>query len=246
MRLKHVTKYAGRAGALAVPATALAATSLLATSLATTADASPYDARTAGAASAFGVSAAGLVNVPQTPQVSSLSGPGTKSLVELPPNPLVSLKVLHTSAEAAHSRASVVDLKVVQAALSAHLVTATCSGGVGSSHLVKASLAGRKLAVDATPNSAITVPVAGVGTASVVLNKQVRNADGSLTVTAIEVKLALAAGGSQTVDVSSATCSAASAAGGDASKPPASDPTSTPPGEAPAPTPVPSDLPVTG
>ena len=71
MRLKHVTKYAGRAGALAVPATALAATSLLATSLATTADASPYDARTAGAASAFGVSAAGLVNVPQTPQVSS-------------------------------------------------------------------------------------------------------------------------------------------------------------------------------
>jgi hypothetical protein len=245
VRLKYVTKYAGRAGALAVPATALAATSLVTTSLMTTAGASPSTARTPGLASAYGVSATGLVNVPQTPQVSSVTGPRTKSLVELPPNPLVTLKVLHTTAVTARSRASVVDLKVAQAALSAHLVTATCSSGQGASHLVKASLAGRRLAVDAAPNSTIAVPVQGVGTASVVLNKQVHNVDGSLTVTAVEVRLALATGQSQTIDVSSATCSAAAAP-----KPPAPTPTptptGTPPGQAPAPTPVPTDLPVTG
>jgi hypothetical protein len=241
VRLKHATKYAGRAGAVAVPATALVATALVTTSMMTTAGASPSTARTSGLSSAFGVSATGLVNVPQIPQVSSATGPRDKSLVELPPNPLVKLKVLHTSAATARSRASVVDLRIAQAALTAHLVTAKCSSGQGSSHLVKASLAGHRLAVDAAPNTALSVPIAGVGTASVTLNKQARNADGSLTVTAIEVKLALATGQAQAIDISSATCSAAQAP-----TPPTPTPTSTPPGQAPAPSPIPTDLPVTG
>ena len=57
MRLKHATKYAGRAGAVAVPATALVATALVTTSMMTTAGASPSTARTSGLSSAFGVSA---------------------------------------------------------------------------------------------------------------------------------------------------------------------------------------------
>jgi hypothetical protein len=241
VRLKQVSKYAGRAGSLAVPGAALVATSLVTMSMVTTVGATSYGAPVTTPASAYGVSATGLVNVPQTPRVSSLAGPRDTSLAELPPNPLVTLKVLHTSVATARSRASVVDLKVAEAALSARLVTASCSGGRGASHLVKASLAGRRLAVDAAPNSTLAVPVTGVGTVSVVLNKQVRNADGSLTETAVEVKLTLATGGSQTVDVSSATCSAATA-----SKPPTLAPTSTPPGQAPVSTPVPTDLPVTG
>jgi hypothetical protein len=231
VRLKHLTTYVAIAGALTAPVIIAANAS---------AD------TTGGVSSAYGVSATGLVNLPAIPTASSVSGPKDKSLVELPPNPLVKLKVLHTTATARGSRASVVDLKVAKAALSAHLITAKCVGGQGSSHLVKASLGGHKLAVDAAPNSAVNVPVQGLGAVSVVLNKQVHNPDGSLTVTAIEVKLGLVGGKGQAIDISSATC-----AGGDATPPntpgnPTTPPTTTPPGEAPAPTPVPSDLPVTG
>jgi hypothetical protein len=237
VRLMHLTKYAAIAGALATPL----------------AIAAPASATTGGGNAAFGISATGLVNIPQTPAVSSTTQPNDKSLVELPPNPLVQLKVLHVTAKPGHARAAVVDLKVPQAQLSAHLITARCEGGKGSSHLVKASLAGHRLAVDAAPNSTIAVPLQGLGTASVVLNKQVHNADGGLTVTAIEVSLSLGPGKAQTISVSSATCSGGSAGNpGDPGSPggptasPTPTPTPTPPGEAPAPTPVPGNLPVTG
>jgi hypothetical protein len=228
VRLKHLTTFVAIAGAVAVPA-----------AIAASASASPAG----GAASAFGVSATGLVNIPQTPAVSSLTGPAHKSLIELPPNPLVTLKALHTSATSGGSRASIVDLKVAKPALSAHLITSKCVGGTGSSHLVKASIAGHRLAADAAPNSTVAIPIQGLGAVSVVLNKQVHNADGSLTVTAIEVNVGLAGKG-QTIAISSATCAA-----GEVTPPKTPGPTpstSTPPGQAPVPTPVPSDLPVTG
>jgi hypothetical protein len=231
VRFKHLTTYVAIAGALTAPAI-----------ISATASASSAE----GVSSAFGVSATGLVNLPAIPAVSSVAGPKDKSLVELPPNPLVKLKVLHTSAASGHSRASVVDLKVAKAALSAHLITAKCVDGQGSSHLVKAALAGHRLAVDAAPNSTVAVPVQGLGTVSVVLNKQVNNPDGSLTVTAIEVKLDLVGGKAQAIDISSATCSGASATPPNVPGSPTPTPSTTPPGEAPAPTPVPSDLPVTG
>jgi hypothetical protein len=231
VRLKQLTTYVAIAGAFTAPVI-----------IAANASASS----TGGVSSAYGVSATGLVNLPAIPAASSVTGPRDKSLVELPPNPLVRLKALHTSARAGGSRASVVDLKVAKAALSAHLITAKCVGGEGSSHLVKASIGGHRLAVDAAPNSAVNVPVQGLGAVSVVLNKQVHNPDGSLTVTAIEVKLGLAGGKGQAIDISSATC-----ASGEATPPrtpgsPTPTPSTNPPGEAPAPTPVPSDLPVTG
>lgn len=235
MRLKNVTRYAAIAGALATPLAFVA----------------PASATTGGTGSAFGIAASGLVNVPPTPAVSSAARPHDKSLVQLPANPLVLLKVLHVTARSGHARASVVDLKVARAELSAHLITARCDAGQGSSHLVKASLAGHRLAVDAAPNSRISIPLQGLGTASVVLNKQVRNADGGLTVTALEVSLPLGPGKAQTIDVSSATCAAGSGSGGGSPTPsptPSSPGTTTPPsgGQAPAPTPVPGNLPVTG
>jgi hypothetical protein len=234
--VRSLTRYAAIAGALATPLAFMA----------------PASAATGGASAAYGIAATGLVNIPQTPSVSSAAQPNDKSLVELPPNPLVSLKVLHVSAAPGKARASVVDLKVAQAALSAHLITAKCVGGKGSSHLVKASLAGHKLAVDAAPNSTIAVPVTGLGTVSVVLNKQAHDAAGNLHVTAIEVNLPLGPSKAQTISISSATCSGDS--DGDPGGPPSSPaptPTATsnpttPPGEAPAPTPVPGDIPVTG
>ncbi|MEV0406379.1 hypothetical protein [Actinoallomurus sp. NPDC050550] len=203
---------------------------------------------TAGTGSAYGLAATGLVNIPQTPAVTATAD---KSLVSLPANPLIDVKVLHVTAKPAFARASVVDLRVAKAALTASLVTATCKGGRGVSHLADARLAGHRLAVDAAPNSALNVPVQGLGTVGVTLNKQVRNPDGSLTVTAIEVRLTDA----QTISVSSATCASS---GGTSTTPPGG-PTETPvptptapgtptspPSQAPKPTPVPSNLPVTG
>jgi hypothetical protein len=165
------------------------------------------------------------VAIPATPAVAATAD---KSLAELPANPLIDVKLLHVTARPDFARASVTDLRVAKAALTAHLITATCVNGAGISHLAGARLAGHALAVNAAPNSAITVPVQGLGTAAVTLNKQTRNADGSLTVTAIEVTLPVGPGRTQTLSVSSATCAGA------------------PTGTAPKPTPVPSNLPVTG
>lgn len=229
MRLMHLTKYAAIAGALAVPM----------------AFAAPASASSGGSGSAFGIGADGLVSIPHTPTVSSTTSPHDKSLVALPANPLVDLKLLHTTAHPGHARASVLDLKVARAELSAHLVTAECKNGKGSSRLVDASLGGRRLAVVARPNSSVSVPVQGLGTVSVVLNKQVREPGGGLTVTAIQVAVPLALGKSETISISSASCSGSGSQPGSPS--PTPSPTNpTPPGEAPTPTPVPSNLPVTG
>jgi hypothetical protein len=164
--------------------------------------------------------------------VSSADRPNTKSIASLPGNPLVHLSVVRVKAVAGHSEASVADLKVAKAAispkavLSAKLIAARCDDGAGSSRLVDVRLAGRGIQAGGSPNSRLTVPVEGLGDVQVTVNKQVRNADGTVTVTGLELAVR-ALGKSQVVDISSATCAGA-------------------PGEAPRPTPVPSDLPVTG
>ena len=185
-----------------------------------------------GASSAFGVSASGPVTIPQTPSVSSADRPNTKSIASLPGNPLVHLSVVRVKAVAGHSEASVADLKVAKASispkamLSAKLIAARCDDGEGASRLVDVRLAGRAIQAGGSPNSRLTVPVEGLGDVQVTVDKQVRNADGTVTVTGLELAVR-ALGKSQVVDISSATCAGA-------------------PGEAPRPTPVPSDLPVTG
>ncbi|GAB3989771.1 hypothetical protein GCM10029978_115770 [Actinoallomurus acanthiterrae] len=233
MRLTRLVASTAIAGALATP--------LVLTGTASAAT---------GTGSAYGLAATGLVAIPQTPAVTATAD---KSLVSLPANPLVDVKVLHTTAKPAYGRASVVDLEVAKAALTAHLVTATCKGGTGTSNLADARVGAHRLAAHAAPNSALNIPVQGVGTVGVTLNKQVRNPDGSLTVTAIEVRLTDA----QTISVSSATCS--DGGSGTPSQPPTPPPgqptgkpipgpshPTTPPGQAPKPTPVPGNLPVTG
>jgi len=188
------------------------------------------------ASSAFGISATGLVNLPPTPSVTSGSHPNAKSVTSLPGSPFVKASVLRTRAVPGHAEASVVDLHIAKAAispkavLSAKLITAKCDSGAGSSRLVDVRLAGRSIQVGASPNSRLSVPVQGIGAVQVTINKQVHNADGSVTITGLELAVHTL-GKSQTVDISSATCAGAAAQ---------------PPGQAPRPTPVPSDLPVTG
>jgi hypothetical protein len=237
---KHVIRYAAIAGVLAAPIAAAVPAS------ATT---------TGGTSSAYGLSAAGLLAVPQTPSVNSAAAPHVKSVFSLPGNPLVQLSVLKASATGGHSEASVVDLKVAQAAitktavLSAKVITSKCDNGAGSSKLVDVKLAGRAIQAGASPNSTVTVPVQGVGGVQVTINKQVHNPNGSLTVTGLQLAVQ-ALGKTQIIDIASATC----AAGHTSTPTPTSPPTdgsgtdnpSSPPAEAPTPTPVNSDLPVTG
>ncbi len=239
---KHLIKYAAITGVLAAP-------------LAAAAPASATTMHGGGTSSAYGISAAGLLSIPQTPSVNSMSHPNSKSLLSLPNNPLVQLSVLKAQAMGSHSEASVVDLKVLQAAilktsvLSAKVITSRCDNGAGSSKLVDVKLAGHTIQVGASPNSTITVPVQGLAGVRVTINKQVRNPNGSLTVTGLELAVQ-ALGKSQVIDIASATCAAGKSG---PTTPPSTPPgdgdtgnPGNPPGEAPAPTPVNSDLPVTG
>lgn len=238
---KHFIRYAAVAGALAAPLAAAA---------------TPASATTNGGSSAFGLSATGLLSIPQTPAVSSASAPHDKSLAKLPNNPLVQLSVLRARAMGNRSEASVVDLRIAQAAiskiavLSAKLITSKCVDGTGTSKLVDVKLAGRSIQAGASPNSAITVPVQGVGGVQVTINKQVRNPNGSLTVTGLELAVQ-ALGKAQVIDVASATCATNGKTPPTAPPSHPSDPSTpgtpqSPPAEAPTPTPVNSDLPVTG
>jgi hypothetical protein len=237
VRLQTLTKCAAVAGALALPF-ALAAPGASAT--------------TGGTGSAFAISATGPVAIPPTPAVaSSAQQPVRKSVAELPPNPLVQARLLNAAAWSGHGRASVADLKIAKLGLSAEAVTAKCENGNGISHLVKATLNGRTLKAAATPNTSVRVDVPQVGNATVTLNRHVRDKDGNLTITAIQVSATIA-GKTQTIDIASVTCGKGGGQPGQPGQPgEPSDPgtpssPATPPGEAPAPTPVPGDLPVTG
>ncbi|TDD63856.1 hypothetical protein E1293_42345, partial [Actinomadura darangshiensis] len=223
MRLQALTRCAAVAGALALPLT-LGATAASATS--------------GGTGAAFAISATGPVAIPATPSVAS-SGqqPVRKSVAELPANPLVRARILNAAAWSGHGRASVVDLNVAKIGLSAHVVTAKCENGNGVSHLTKATLQGRTLKLDASPNTTVTADLKGLGNATVTLNKQVRDKDGNLTITAIEVSATLA-GKTQTLSIASATCGKAGdhpgepGEPGEPSTPGSPSSPATPPGEA--------------
>ncbi|WP_067450021.1 choice-of-anchor P family protein [Actinomadura macra] len=236
--MQALTKCAIAVGALALPFTAATPAAV----------ATPAP----GAASAAAISASGPVAIPATPSVAGASQlPVRRSVAELPANPLAEARSLSAAAWAGHGRASVADLKIAKLLLSASAVTAKCENGHGVSRLAKAVLNGRRLAVTADPNTTVTARLNQVGVVSVTLNKQVRERNGDLSVTAIEIGLPLGPGGTQTLKIASVTCGKG---GGPRPTPPttpghpgspAPSP-SAPPAAAPAPTPVPGDLPVTG
>ncbi|HKN53335.1 MAG TPA: choice-of-anchor P family protein [Amycolatopsis sp.] len=98
-----------------------------------------------------------------------------------------------------------ISIKAVEA-----LCTATQKGVEGSTKLTEANL-GSLGTVPAAPaaNTELKVAIGAVNVATIILNEQTKNPDGSLTVNAVHVKLAgdaLGALGSGDVIVSSATC----------------------------------------
>ena len=215
--------------------------------------AGPAAAHTNGHCSATALQATGPIAVPAVSQVNFNGRTADRSLLKLPANKLVSAKVLHSTAKERSSRASVADLAVKQLKLSAHLVTAKCEHGKGHVDLASVRLGKKKLAVSPAPNSAVHADLGGgLGTATVTLNKQTRQPDGSLRVTAIEAQVPLGKK-TETVTISTVNCGPGHHKPG---KPgpaptaspsqPAPSPTQSAPGnKAPAPTPVVDSLNVT-
>lgn len=237
---------------------ALAATAITASF----AVAQPASAATGHESSAFGISATGLVSISPTPAVAASAGERqqSRSLVSLPNNALLNARVLGVSAGSHRARASVADVEIAKARLSAETVSATCVNGKGSTKLVRVKIGDRTIQSAPTPNTTVPVTLDRLGTVTVTLNKQQRRADGRLTVTALSVRIPMGHNNAlQTVDVSSATCGAPM----DAPQPPDGGDDGGNGGNggnggsnggsnggddntAPVPTPVKGDLPVTG
>ncbi|MFI9813257.1 choice-of-anchor P family protein [Saccharothrix variisporea] len=206
--------------------------------------------------SAFALSASGLLTVEPLAALDGSKGYRQTSVasVALPDAkaPVIAAGVLNTEVDATSARASVADLKAQLGllklsdltSLTAEVVSATCVDGTGAVTLAAAKAGPTALDLHPGPNTRVQVP----GVVSVVLNKQTRAADGSLTVVAISVELA----GLQKIDIASATCAAAEApvptSSSSATPTPTSSSTPAPsaPGKAPRPTPVEGHLPVTG
>jgi len=252
VRFQQLTRFAAATGAAAAALAAPAATA---------------NADSRGGGAAFGVRAIGPVDVPAVPSVSSRGREANEHLAELPGNSLLKATGLKTAAGAEGSRASLSDVESPRLRLKAGAVTATCENGTGRSRLADATLAGRPLVAEARPNTTLTVPVPGLGKARVTLNKQTRDEQGRLRVTALEAAVPLGGERTQRLSLASVRCAAVPTRPQDQNSPstggtaapgtgttarpgaPAHPGTAANPGavpQAPAPRPVAGDLPVTG
>jgi hypothetical protein len=153
------------------------------------------------------------------------SGPTSASLAKVNLTGVLTAGAINTEAKrdddsgAVTAKASTADvglplLKSVVGNVTAKVIEAKCTatqkGVEGSTTLVGADL-GKIGDVDATPaaNTQLKVGLGDINVATVILNEQIKNKDGSLTVNAVHVKLlgqALNPLGSGDVIVSSATC----------------------------------------
>ncbi len=205
-------------------------------------------ATAAPAESAYALAATGLVTIPRTP---SVSGPGKESLASVAlPNPgpsLVGAKALNAEVQPGHAKSGVTGLSlnlgvlpagVALPGLSAEVIKSECRDGRGSVSIANLKVGGKTIKLDQVPPNT-TVPVASL--LELVVNKQAKNADGTLTVTAVSAKLL---GRSQTLDIASATCAKTGGTPEPTTKPSGDKPR--PGGKAPKPTPVPAHLDVTG
>ncbi|SFH12487.1 choice-of-anchor P family protein [Amycolatopsis regifaucium] len=205
-------------------------------------------ATAAPAESAYAIAASGLITIPRTP---SVSGTGKDSLASVGlPNPgpaLLTAKALNAEVRPGQARSGVTALAlnlgllpatVALPGLSADAIKAECRDGKGSVSITKLKAGGKVLDLDQVPPNT-TVPLAQL--VELVVNKQTKNADGTLTVTAVSAKLL---GRTQTVDIASATCVKPGTAPEPPTKPAGDKPQ--PGGKAPKPTPVPAHLDVTG
>lgn len=227
---------------------------------------------------AYGISAHGLAEVPPTPYVESMGHPQHKNLVEpsLPEGSdlRASAHLVNLHAMKDQAKVHIVDADVASGQLpeelqallpsssgiTAHVLKARCHKGEGSSKILKLEIGGQKIpprgqGPKVEPNTTIAVPPGDQGQklVEITLNKQVEHEDGSLTVTALQVKVLEGTAAGQVVNIAQAHCGGV--AGGDESPDPTpTESETTPPPDkdgpkpppAPAPEPAPGNFPVTG
>ena len=242
MRKFHVTRFSAATAAAAGISSVVAAMALAP---------APVLADSGAQSSAFGLAATGVVPIPPTPMVES-SGPlVTKNLASLPSNPAISASLLDVAAQADAAKASVAQVDLGgEMGIKATVLDAACKGNTGNADIGSLQIAGQPQQVAGAPaNTQIQVPPGAQGIVSIIVNKQVPNANGGVTVTALEISVDLSklpappaglpapppGAPAETIDVSQANCAAA----------PTSTGTGTPP-PAPAPKPGQGTLPVTG
>ena len=196
--------------AWAKPATALAVVLGLGLTMASPASAAPGDT-----SSSFGVAAGGLINLSPVAPSAFVSGLSSNFLanVSVGTPPLVSTGIINTTATNAGSSAVVNSTNVRLASgttLTAGIVSSSCtvdptSGAVsGDSSIVNGAVnlpvvGPTTLDANASPNTTLSVP----GVATIILNRQITAADGTLTVDAIYISLL---GSAQTVTIASSSC----------------------------------------
>ncbi|MDQ2582568.1 choice-of-anchor P family protein [Saccharothrix yanglingensis] len=158
--------------------------------------------------SATALSATGVLEVDPLASLAGGTGFRQTSAAEvalpLPTTPVLTAGALNAEVDAGRARSSAVDVRTrlelvgLPFDLSAELVEARCDDGAGGVTLAGARIAGHEVALRPAPGTGVAVP----GVASVVLNDQRRNGDGSLTVTAVVVEAA----NLQRIEIASATC----------------------------------------
>jgi hypothetical protein len=104
---------------------------------------------------------------------------------------------------------TVVD-SITPVALQAQAISVSCTadldGVAGSTSLVGATVLGEDVSGDPSPNTEIPIPLGMIGTANLVLNQQVENADGSLSVTGLALEIEVFEIYTASVAIGPATC----------------------------------------
>lgn len=158
-------------------------------------------------ASAFGLAASGPVAIPALPSVTSAEGGTSRlNLVTHSTEKLVKASVLKVVAKEGRARSSAAGVDALDSAITADAVASRCSRGVGSTKVAGLTVGGTAIDLNPAANTTVPLRVAGLGTASVTLNKQVRHADGSLTVTGLALAIPLGGGRTESINLASVTC----------------------------------------
>jgi hypothetical protein len=176
---EHVNrKKLGGAGAVAIGA-ATAVTALLVGSAVAAADeAHP-------SSSAYGISASGLLTINPTPYVESTDGERAHDqLLKLEPSKDLALGVLTVDAGDGAATTSVAKVNLL-GLIRADLVTTSCKDGRGALEIINGSILGQR--IPEHPISGQSIDLSPL--LSVTLGDETRNADDSITVTGIEVKV---------------------------------------------------------
>lgn len=121
-----------------------------------------------------------------TPEVHApAEGTATDSLASVLAPPILSTGVLNVQSSQAFSKASVDELAALGATLTATAVSAECTGPLGRTDLVNASLNGVAVTAQPAPNTVLV----DLGGLKITLNRQFTTVGGDFVVRAVDIEL---------------------------------------------------------